>query len=319
MNRLLPFALLLLAPLATARARADEPAAPTSVPYTVVEDVVYGHKDGLALTLDVLTPAEGAKGLGVVLISSGAWRSGKSDIPGEDDARRKREHWVQGLLRGGYTLFIVRHGSTPRYYVPEMIDDIRRSVRFVRSHAGDYGVDPDRLGITSGSSGGHLSLMAGLTGDDGDPDSKDPIERTSSRVQAIVAWFPPTDLINWGRENGYKAIGTLRPKFFVEIFGKVDDLETQLRSISPIEQVTPDDPPVLLIHGDRDATVPLQQSEVFKARYEEAGLPVKLVVQPNGGHTYWPGIMDNYPAVWEWFDRYLAPTTAAAVGENAGK
>ena len=289
----------------TAQVSAQEPTKDASIPYRAVEDVVYGHKDGLALTMDVITPVDNAKRLGVILVSSGSWRSSKSNVPGADDGRRKSEHWVQGLLGGGYTLFVMRHGSTPRYHVPEMVDDIRRGVRFVRAHAADYGIDPDHLGITSGSSGGHLSLMAGLTGDDGQPDSKDPIEQTSSRVQAIVAWFPPTDLVNFGKEQGYKNVEKVRPGFFEAIFGKVDDLEAQLKSISPIEKITSDDPPVLLIHGDSDPVVPLQQSEVFQAKYESAGLPVKLVVHPKGGHTYWPGILDDYPAVWEWFDKYL--------------
>jgi len=276
-----------------------------TVPYTAVEDVVYGHKDGLALTMDVLTPAENAKGIGIVLISSGSWRSRKSNVLSEEEPRRKGEHWVQGLLGGGYTLFVARHGSGPRYFVPEMVEDIRRSVRFARLHAADYHVDPNHLGITSGSSGGHLALMVGLTGDDGTPDAKDPVERQSSRVQAIVSWFPPTDMVNWGTADGYKSIEQKRPGFFRGIFGEVSDLESQLRSISPIYQVTADDPPVLLLHGDKDATVPLQQSEVFKTKYEEVGLPVKLVVQPGGGHSWWPGILDQYQDVTVWFDRYL--------------
>ncbi|MBL9125024.1 MAG: alpha/beta hydrolase, partial [Planctomycetaceae bacterium] len=246
-------------------------------------------------------------GLGVILVSSGGWKSDKSNVAEENDSRRKREHWIQGLLRGGYTIFLMRHGSGPRYHVPEMVDDIRRGVRWVRAHAAEYGVEPNHLGITSGSSGGHLSLMVGLTGDDGNPESKDPIERVSSRTQAVVAWFPPTDLVNFGREQGYKAIEKLRPGMFESMFGKVDDIENQLKSVSPIEKITSDDPPVLLIHGDRDITVPLQQSEVFKTKYEAANLPVKLVVRPKGGHSWWPGIMDDYPAVWEWFDKYLKP------------
>lgn len=285
----------------------DEEKITEPVACRMTENVVYGHKDGLALTLDVVTPEKDAKGLGVILISSGGWKSEKSNLPGEDEARLKREHWTQGLLRGGYTLFIMRHGSTPRYRVPEMVEDVRRGVRYVRAHAKEYGVDPDHLGITSGSSGGHLSLMVGLTGDDGHADSKDPIEQTSSRVQAIVAWFPPTDLINFGREQGYKNIEKSRPGFFKNLFGEVADVEGQLKAISPVEQISPDDPPVLLIHGDRDFVVPLQQSELFKTKYEGASLPVKLIVHPKGGHTYWPGILDDYPAVWEWFDKYLKP------------
>ncbi len=186
-----------------------------------------------------------------------------------------------------------------------MVDDIRRSVRWVRNHAEQFGVDPDHLGITSGSSGGHLALMVATTADDGRPDSDDPIERESSRVQAVVAWFPPTDLINWGMPNGYRTINKLRPDLLPSLFAELTDIEGQLKSISPIYQVSEDDPPLLLIHGDRDLTVPLQQSRVMKDKYDEAGLDAKLVVHPKGGHTYWPGIIDDYPAVWEWFDRYL--------------
>jgi len=278
---------------------------PATVEYRAVEDVVYGQKDGMGLTLDVLTPKENAKGIGIILVSSGSWRSAKSNVLEQEERRRKGEHWVQGLLKGGYTLFLARHGSGPRYFVPEMVDDIRRSVRFVRLHAKEYGVDPNLLGITSGSSGGHLALMVALTGDDGKADSADTVERVSSRVQAVVAWFPPTDLINWGAPNGYTTIEKKRPGFFVGLFGKVADLESQLKSISPIYHATKDAPPLLLIHGDKDATVPLQQSEVLKTKYEELGRPVKLIVHPGGGHSYWPGIMDDYPAVWEWFDEIL--------------
>jgi acetyl esterase/lipase len=275
------------------------------VPYLVTEDVVYGHKDGMALTLDVLVPQTVKKESGLILVSSGSWGSSKSDIQREEDHRRQKDHWVQGLLRGGFTLFVVRHGSSPRYTVPEMVPDMNRAVRFVRTHANRYQVNPNSLGITSGSSGGHLSLMAAMTGDDGKPDSEDPVERASSRVQAVVAWFPPTDLVNWGVEGGYTTIETSRPGFFKRILGEVTDVESQLRAISPINLVTSDAPPLLLIHGDADKTVPLQQSEILKTRYEELQRPVRLIVHPGGGHSSWKGIMEQYPAVWEWFDTHL--------------
>jgi len=271
------------------------------VPYTAIEDVVYGQKEGMGLTLDALQPAPDKRnGIGIVLISSGSWKSSKSNVP-EEVAKFRSDHWAMGLLQNGFTAFVVRHGSGPRFYVPEMIEDIRRSVRFVRMKAADYGIDPDRIGITSGSSGAHLALMVGLTGDDGHPESKDPVERVSSRVQAIMAWFPPADLINWGVPDGYTMIEKARPGFFEGIFGKVTDLPAQLKSISPIYFVTPDDPPLLLIHGDADETVPVQQSEILKAKYEETGLKVKLIVHPGGPHTYWDGIENEYPGIAEWF------------------
>ncbi|MEO2046657.1 MAG: prolyl oligopeptidase family serine peptidase [Pirellulales bacterium] len=277
----------------------------TFTDYKAVEDVVYAHKDGMALTLDVLTPKQGAKQIGLILVSSGSWKSGKSDIAEENIRKRDKDHWAQGLLAGGFTLFVVRHGSSPRYFVPEMVKDMNRAVRFVRTIAKEYGVDPDHLGITSGSSGGHLSLMAAVTGDDGNPDDEDPIERVSSRVQGVVAWFPPTDMLNWGVENGYQAIKLFRPTLFQRMFGEITDLEKQLREISPIYFVTKQAPPLLLIHGDSDTTVPLQQSKVMQSKYEELGLPVKLIVEPGGGHSYWPGIVAEYEESWKWFNRYL--------------
>jgi len=296
------FVCLLIAGLGSAApVWADD--APGPIKYSVVDDIVYGNKDGLALTLDVLTPEANAKNIGIILVSSGSWRSSKSDVPGQDEQRRNSEHWVQG----GYTLFIARHGSTPRYFVPEMVEDIRRSVRFVRLNAERFHVDPEHLGITSGSSGGHLALMVATTADDGKADSRDPVARASSRVQAVVAWFPPTDLVNWGAPDGYRAVEQRRPGFFESIFGRVTDLEGQLKAISPVYHVTKDDPPLLLIHGDKDATVPLQQSRALKEKYDETGLTVNLIVHPGGGHSYWLGIMQDYPAVWAWFDRYLGP------------
>jgi len=269
-----------------------------------VEDVVYGHKDGLAMTLDVLIPETRPKNIGVILIVSGSWKSKKSDIPSEE-ALLRSQHWAQGLLNGGFTLFLVRHGSTPRYPVPEMVGDIKRSIRFVRLHAQEYGVDPNRLGIVGGSSGGHLALMAALTADGGKADAKDPVERISSRVQAIMAWFPPVDFINWGGENGYKMIEKVRPTLFQEMFGKITDLEIQLKSVSPIYHTTESAPPLFLVHGDADKTVPVQQSHLLKAKYETLKRPVHLTVQPGGPHTYWPGMEKNYPAIWEWFDKHL--------------
>ncbi len=274
------------------------------VPYTATEDVVYGQKEGMGLTFDVLEPETGRKGLGVILVSSGGWKSDKPNLP-EKVAELRRDHWVMGLLHNGFTVFLVRHGSGPRFQVPEMVEDIRRSVRFIRMKAADYNIDPDYIGITSGSSGGHLALMVGVTGDDGKADSKDLVERVSSRTQAIVGWFPPTDLINWGAADGYKVVLAFKPELFDEMFGTITDLPAQLKAISPLYFVTPDAPPLLLIHGDEDEGVPVQQSEVMKAKYDEVGLPVKLIVQPGGGHTYWDGIERHYVDVGKWFDAHL--------------
>ncbi|HEY8459038.1 MAG TPA: alpha/beta hydrolase, partial [Blastocatellia bacterium] len=170
-----------------------------SIKYRSIEDIVYGHKDGMGLTMDALIPETNPKNIGVIFIVSASWKSSKSATL-EEEQKKRRQHWAQGLLNGGYTLFLVRHPSSPRYFVPEMIPPIRRAIRFIRFHAKDYGIDPNHIGISGASSGGHLALMAALTADDGKPDAQDPVERVSSRAQAVVAWFPPTDLLNFGGE-----------------------------------------------------------------------------------------------------------------------
>src|SRR5205823_6785815 len=124
-------------------------------------------------------------GAGVLWIQSGGWYSTWVDA----------KLWLvvgKPFLDKGFTLFIVRHGSAPKYTIPEATGDVRRSVRFIRMKAKDYGVDPERLGVTGGSAGGHLSLMLATTGDDGDANAKDEVLKQSDRVAAVVALFPPT-------------------------------------------------------------------------------------------------------------------------------
>ena len=156
-------------------------------PYSITPDVVYGHKAGMALTFDVIRPAD-QNGAAVLFMMSGGWFSGW--VPPErfmsPDAPDGFRHFRE-LADRGYTLLIVRHGSAPQFKVPEAVADVRRAVRFVRLNAEKFGIDPDRIGVCGGSAGGHLSLMLGTTGDEGKTDSQDPIERTPNTVAAVVA------------------------------------------------------------------------------------------------------------------------------------
>src|SRR5262245_59839485 len=127
MRSILPlFAAVLVASIAAAAADAEKKA-------EVVPDVVYGHKDGMALAMDVIKPAK-PNGSAILLVQSGGWYSGWADP----------QRWLSAgkpYLDKGITLFIVRHGSAPKYTVPEAIEDVRRAVRFVRMTAKDHGVD----------------------------------------------------------------------------------------------------------------------------------------------------------------------------------
>jgi acetyl esterase/lipase len=290
-------------------ARADD------AEYTRTEDVIYGRKFGMALTMDVLAPKKNANGAGVIMVVSGGYFSAKEAI---------NPLLALDLLRRGYTVFGVLHGSQPKFTVPEIIADVNRAVRFIRHHAKDYQIDPDRLGIAGASAGGHLSLMIGTAGGKGDPKAKDPVDRASSRVQAVACFFPPTDFLNWG-EKGKEMLGPkphaypYRPAFDHHELDKEMNLsvpitdEKKLRDIaretSPITHVTADSAPTLIIHGDKDAIVPLQQSEVMVAKLKEAGVPAELVVKKGAGHG-WLTLPGDLPTLGEWFDKYLKKAAA---------
>jgi acetyl esterase/lipase len=214
---------------------------------------------------------------------------------------------VAPLLRRGYTIFAVSHLSQPQASVMEIVADVNRSVRFIRHHAREYGVDPNRFGVAGGSAGGHLSLMLATRGGPGAPDANDPVDRESSAVQAVAIFFPVTDLLNLGRSTENPGDGG-PPKSFVKAFGpqSTDPAVWKVigREMSPIYYVTPDLPPVLIVHGDVDTLVPLEQSEWFVARAREAGCTIELVVRPGKKHG-WLTMVWDIRRFADWFDRHL--------------
>src|SRR5262249_49317718 len=236
--------------------------------YTRKADVVYGRKFGTALTMDVFTPKEKPKGIGLVWVVSGGWFSAHESI---------NPVFFQTLIKRGYTVFAVVHGSQPLYTIPEVLEDMHRAVRFIRHNAKDYGIDPDRLGISGGSAGGHLSLMMGTTGNDGNPKATDPVDRASSRVPAGGCLFPPTHFLKYGKPGevavGYSTLRNFKAPFdFTELdqitrsFNLITDEKRRReigRQISPVYHVTAKTPPTLIFHGDADTLVPIQQAELM--------------------------------------------------------
>jgi acetyl esterase/lipase len=223
------------------------------------------------------------------------------------------------LINRGYTVFAVVHGSQPRYTVSEIIVDVNRAIRFIRHHAKDYAVDPDRIGVTGASAGGHLSLVLGTDAQEGNPDAKDPVDRESSRVQAVACFFPPTDFLNYGAEGHEmlhpKDFGPMfRPAFDYHELDRAENLwvpvtdENKLRAIarknSPAWHVSVDDAPTLIYHGDADNLVPLQQSERIVEKLKAVKVDAKLVVKPGAGHG-WLTMVQDMNAFADWFDAHL--------------
>lgn len=282
-------ATVLLLVITGVKAHAEDKVAPNIEP-----DVVYGHKDGLAMTFDVHRPEKEANGAAILFMVSGGWYS----VWGPPEQLRPM---FATFLDRGYTVLAVRHGSSPRYKIPEAVADVRRAVRYVRLNAEELGINPDRLGVMGMSAGGHLSLMLGTTGDDGDAKATDPVDRESSRVQAVVALVPPTDL----RVAVWEAPESL-PAY--RNFPALDLPMAEAEKQSPLAQVTADDAPSLVMMGGQDDLVPPRHGEWIDEAFEKAGVERRLMVLPDAGHNlFTPGNAGEVQrAMVEWFDKHLA-------------
>jgi acetyl esterase/lipase len=270
-------------------------AEPSPPPYVQTKNVVYAEVDGVGLVLDVFAPTGAPNGLGLVDVASGAFHSDRGKI---EDHRRARVFDI--YCRKGYCVFAVRPGSITKFSLGEMADNLKKGVAWVKEHAGQYNVDPARLGITGGSAGGHLASLLAVTADG------------KSSVKAAGVFFPPTDCLDYKDQkiDANTELATVgRVKGFVYLNGanpaSASELVEKLKAVSPALLVTDKAPPFLIIHGDADPVVPLDQSERLLAALKAAGVPAELIVKKGGAHP-WPTIHEEVQVMADWFDKQLA-------------
>lgn len=264
------FALLMGLPAAAQGDR--EPRIPPGV--EVERDIEYGTGGGRPLLLDLYRPTDAPKGKlpCVIFFHGGGWRGG--DKKGTPVAR---------LVPRGYVAVSVNYRLSGEATFPAAVEDAKCAVRWVRAHAEQRGIDADRLGAWGSSAGGHLALMVGLAGPDAKLEGEGGNADASSRVQAVVSWFGPADFAS-GHEHFEGGPGAEQ----AFLGGAYEEKKDVWVRASPVTHASKDDPPVLMIHGARDDTVPLDQSKRMLAALEEAGGEARLIVVKGAGHGFKP-------------------------------
>lgn len=247
-------------------ARADEPLA-----VEVKTDVEYGKVGDEALLLDLVSPPKGEKPRpGIILIHGGGWAGGRK----EDFTP-----FAKDFAASGYVAVSVNYRLAPKHVCPAQIEDCKCAVRWMRAHADELGLDPDRIGAIGGSAGGHLALMLGvmdpgdgLEGEGGWPDQ-------SSKVQAVVNFVGPSDLM-----------GTLPPvsqgilKNFLG--GTREEKKALAIQASPVTYVNAGDAPSLTFMGTKDPLVPHEQGVTLANKLTEAGVPGRVEFILGAGHGF---------------------------------
>ena len=270
------------------------------------KDIPYaaGHP---AQRLDVYLPQSPKPTPAVVFIHGGGWRGGsKNGVPGFLAAAVK-EGWL--------AVVAVEYRFSDVAIHPAQGNDCLRAIQFIRSKAGDWNIDGTRLGVTGGSAGGHLSLWVALHDDAANPAATDPVERESSRVSCVVSFAGPTD---WG------LLGTLEHKHpaYRQLLGyapgtpAADMPEALKTSVSPISYVSPDDPPVLQVHGSADDIVPIQHARNLDTRLRGSQVEAELYVVEGAKHGVAgagdPGGVSRAIVFFRKHLRVLPPTAPAA-------
>jgi acetyl esterase/lipase len=258
--------------------------APTLVPVKVEKGILYSRAGGEKLMLDLAAPVEGGPYPAVLLLHGGAWSVGsRAELSrsGRDKDGKPTPSMIETVAARGYVAVTASYRLAPKFKFPAQIEDARTAVRFLRANAKKYNINPDKIAAGGFSAGGHLALLLG-TADKDSFDNKEYPEQ-SSRVQCVVSFFGPADLSLYAASEG------IEDAYMVPWLGKACKTDREIyKKASPIEYVTKDDPPVLMIHGTADFVVPIIHSERMLKKLMEGGVSAELITVKGEGHG-WTG------------------------------
>jgi acetyl esterase/lipase len=269
-------ALLTLISAGTALAQPVFPATDVSERASIrrVDAITYASVGDQELMLDLYLPAAVETPPLIVYIHGGAWRFGSRDSVSPID-----------LVEQGFAIASVSFRQSPVAPLPAQVHDIKGAIRFLRAHAADYGYDTNRIGITGVSSGGHLAALVGLTNGsaahEGDVGGN---LGSSSDIQAVVSYFGASNLTSILAQSTPRGIEVREPALELLLGGTVEEKMDLARFGSPVFQVDAGDPPLLLLHGDQDPQMPINQAHELDGVAESFGLTVAFEVVHGAGH-----------------------------------
>ncbi len=259
-------------------------------------DIVYRTVDGQVLKLDLFRPKNVGHAVPLVVwIHSGGWSRG-----------RKERTPATVLVNDRYAVASIEYRLTGKAPFPAQIEDCKAAVRWIRANASKYNLDPEHIGVWGHSSGGHLAALLGTSGENPELEGKGAYPTYSSRVQAVCDVSGPSDLVPMYHEVSENS-SDMGPKAHAAIEaligGPLAQREKVAVAASPLHYVSRNDPPFLIIHGEEDATVPVEQSRTLATALNAAGVTTILHIVPHRGHGVGGGKF--VPIIKTFFDQYL--------------
>ncbi|MEI7728396.1 MAG: alpha/beta hydrolase [Verrucomicrobiota bacterium] len=255
-----------------------------------LEYVPNGHE---RQKLDLYRPKDGNKLPLIIWVHGGAWRAGSKD-----------QCPALPMLRDGYAVASINYRLSQHAIFPAQIEDCKAAIRWLRANAAKYRLDPDRFGAWGSSAGGHLVALIGTSGDVKEFEVGENLS-VSSRVQAVCDWFGPTDMVQMSKfPSTMKHDAPESPESLL-VGGPIQENLAKAAKVNPITYVAKNNPPFLIMHGDKDPLVPLNQSEILEAALKKAGVEVQLHVVIGAGHGF--GGPENQGLVNQFFAKHLKP------------
>ncbi len=255
-------------------------------------DLVYGTGGGVDLQLNLARPqsADGVRHPCIVIIHGGGWRAGH---------RRAHDDLARELAKRGYVAATVSYRFCPQHPFPAQVEDVKCAVRYLRAHAEEHHLDPRRIGAIGFSAGAHLSMMLGAVDLDAGLEGEGGWEEQSSKVQAVVAFFGPTDLVT---EYPPQSVGLVRDF----LGGTIEEQPAAYRQASPVNHVDAGDAPMLLFHGTLDPLVLWPQATRMAEALTQAGVSGRVELLLGKGHG-WTGaeLMRTLEEAVAFFDEHL--------------